>query len=117
MKFKISLGLIYFIFTLLHIALILKTMVCGSCFNNCPFKSRWHYRLDITHERLTQAYRQLENLQIHLRTIPILRRDRSHTSFKIKNLEKVIKRREKIVDQINEVLDLDNCEVCAACTH
>ena len=104
------LDLIYF-----TLPLKLKVMVCASCWLRCPFKSLWHTRLDVTHMKLTQAYRKLENLQIHLGSIPILRRDRSYTSFKIKNLKIVIKRKEKIVDQINEVLDLDDCADCAAC--
>ena len=115
---KISLRLIIlFLLLLTTIAPPQKTMVCGSCFNNCPFKTRWHDNLDITHERLTKAYRQLENLQTHLLTIPILRRDRSHTGLKIKNLKRVIKKREEIVDQINWCLDLDDCEICAACPY
>ena len=92
-------------------------MVCGPCFNSCPFKTRWHDNLDITHERLTKSYRQLENLQTHLLTIPILRRDRSHTGLKIKALKRVIEKREDIVDQINMCLDFDTCEVCAACPY
>ena len=104
-------------FLLTTIAPSLKTMVCGSCFNNCPFKTRWHDNLDITHERLTKAYRQLENLQTHLLTIPILRRDRSHTGLKIKTLKRVIQKREDIVDQINMCLDFDDCEICAACPY
>jgi ferredoxin len=117
-EIKISLGLIILFFNLLQLPnQSLKAMVCGSCFNNCPFKTRWHDNLDITHERLTKAYRQLENLQTHLLTIPILRRDRSHTGLKIKNLKRVIKKREEIVDQINWCLDLDDCEICAACPY
>ena len=92
-------------------------MVCGPCFNSCPFKKRWHYNLDISHERLTKSYRQLENLQTHLLTIPILERDRSHTGRKIKALNRVIEKREDIVDQINMCLDFDTCEVCAACPY
>ena len=92
-------------------------MVCGPCFRRCHFKTHWHYQLDLTHERLTKSYRQLENLQTHILTIPILERDESHTGRKIKALKRVIDKREDIIDNINMCLDFDTCNVCAACPY
>ena len=92
-------------------------MVCARCWLACPHKSYWHDQLDVQHSKLTQNYNKLDSLEIHLITLPLLERDSSYTKFKIKKIKKVIKRKEKIISNINLIIDNDECPQCATCPY
>ena len=92
-------------------------MVCARCWLACPHNTYWHDQLDIQHSKLTHIYNKLDSLEIHLRTLPLLDRDSSYTKFKIKSIRKRIKRKEKIISNINLIIDNVQCPQCNTCPY